>query len=84
MSTSIRIVLLGAVLIGGCTNAEKATQVLQAQGYREVTITGYKWLGCAKDDAYHTGFRAKAPSGQRVDGTVCAGLWVKGSTIRLD
>ena len=65
------------------TNADRATEVLTAQGYSEIEITGYGWLDCSDDDAYATAFTATAPSGSKVDGTVCSG-WFKGNTVRLD
>lgn len=79
-----KILLLITVLtLTGCTNADKATSVLQKQGYSEVEITGYSFFSCSEDDFYATGFEAKSLTGEYISGTVCSGLF-KGNTIRLD
>jgi len=66
-----------------CTSPERATQTLLAQGYTQVETTGYAYFDCGRDDIFATGFEATAPSGQRVEGAVCSGLF-KGNTVRLD
>lgn len=66
-----------------CTTPDRATDVLVAQGYTEVQITGYAYFDCGKGDLFATAFEAKAPSGQRIEGAVCSGL-LKGNTVRLD
>lgn len=71
------------ILIASCTNPEKAVEVLQKQGYTNIEITGYEFGACSKDDLFHTGFVALAPSGYVVSGVVCSGL-MKGSTIRFE
>jgi hypothetical protein len=68
----------------GCTNDSKATSVLAAQGYTNIQTTGYNFMACSKGDFYNTGFSAKSPTGQQINGTVCSGLLFKGSTIRFD
>lgn len=63
---------------------EGAVQALEAQGYTEVVITGWRqmnWI-CTKDDWYRTGFAAAAPTGQTVTGVVCGGRY--GNTIHVD
>lgn len=82
--SSLGALLLTLAALAGCTEPERATQVLAAQGYSEIQITGYDAFACSKDDTYHTGFTAKSPVGVRVKGVVCAGLMFKGSTIRFD
>lgn len=75
------LLLLG---LTGCTNnGAKAT--LEKQGYRDVTLTGYRFFTCSDDDEFHTGFKALSPdgSGRVVTGTVCEGF-IKGKTVRLD
>ena len=80
-----RIVLLIAfALLAGCTQPEKAKRLLEDQGYSEVRITGYNWWACSDDDTFHTGFVGKTPAGRQAKGTVCAGLFFKGATIRFD
>jgi hypothetical protein len=64
-------------------DARGATRLLTAQGFAQIEPTGYRWLACSKDDVYATGFRATSPSGVRVSGAVCRGVF-KGATIRFD
>lgn len=88
MLSSIRYGLLLVVFcfLAGCTDAPRARRVLEDQGYSNVTITGYRWWGCADDDSCATGFEAIAPGGKKVKGVVCSGfgLFSKGATVRLD
>lgn len=76
-------VLLACMFSGACTSESDAARALRGAGYTDVVYTGYKAFACSEDDMYHTGFRAKGPTGQTVSGTVCS-AWLKGSTIRLD
>ena len=76
--------LVLAVSLAGCTDADNAVRVLDANGYEQIQITGYNWFGCSKDDFQHTGFTAVGPTGKKVEGTVCSGLLFKNSTIRFE
>jgi hypothetical protein len=76
--------LILVVLLAGCTRADHAKETLEAQGYTDVQITGYRFFKCSEDDVTHTGFNAKSPAGHKVSGTVCGGWLLKGSTIRFD
>lgn len=67
-----------------CTQPERASDLLARQGYTDIEITGYRWLSCSDDDLFHTGFSAKSPTGQAIEGTVCAGWLFKGATLRFD
>ena len=64
-------------------DAEGATRVLKANGFTDIKITGYKWFNGTKD-YYNTGFEATGVNGARVSGNVSRGIFLKGSTIRLD
>jgi hypothetical protein len=67
----------------GCFTNDSATRLtLQKSGYSEIEITGYSMFECGDGDMFHTGFRAKNPIGNKVEGTVCCGLFTKGCTIR--
>jgi hypothetical protein len=68
----------------GMTDKEGAERVLEESGYSGVTITGYRWFTCDRNDYFHTGFVATGPSGKVVTGTVCKGMFFKSSTVRLD
>jgi hypothetical protein len=80
-----RFLLLAIALLTltACTADDTATRALQGAGYTDIHITGYRVFGCAKGDDFHTGFDAKGPTGQRVSGVVCSGLF-KGATVRTD
>lgn len=87
-STLLRFAAFASlVVLAGCTDADGARRAVEAQGLKDVKITGYRFWGCSSgkdsDDTYHTGFEAKGPSGQQVTGVVCSGI-LKGSTVRYD
>lgn len=72
------------VMLAGCHDNTQAKRVLEQQGYTSVEPTGWEPWGCARDDEVVTGFRATSPSGARVSGVVCCGLFFKGCTIRVE
>ena len=74
--------LVIAAMFTACTSATDANKALEAEGYTDITFTGYDWFTCSKDDTYHTGFTAKNREGKTVTGTVCSGMLFKGATIR--
>lgn len=76
--------LLASLALCACTQPNNAQQLLEAQGYTDVQITGYRWFACSDDDTYRTGFTATSPAGKSIKGTVCAGLFFKGATIRFE
>lgn len=82
INSSIAALVLAVSLVG-CTDADNATKVLSSSGFTNIEITGYNWFGCSENDFQHTGFRAIGPTGQKVEGTVCSGLFFKDSTIRF-
>ncbi len=67
-----------------CTQPERATRLLEQQGYTEIRITGWRPFMAGKDDEFSTGFEATAPNGERVTGAVTGGLLFKGATVRFD
>ena len=71
-----------AIIATGCTDENATRSTLQKSGYTDIEITGYSWFECGKDDTFHTGFKAKNPHGDVVEGTVCCGMVFKGCTIR--
>lgn len=76
--------VIALLLLSGCTQPDRSKALLEAQGYQDVQITGYNFWSCSEDDTYHTGFTATSPAGQQIKGTVCAGMFFKGATIRFD
>lgn len=79
-----RLALVAALLlVPACTDEDATRSTLGKAGYTHVQTTGYSWGECGKDDNTATGFVATNPLGQRVEGTVCCGFWLKGCTIRF-
>lgn len=73
------------LLLTGCTvNENKARAIVQSQGYTNVTLGGPSIFGCSEDDNLTRTFKATSATGQRVEGSVCAGLFFKGATVRID
>lgn len=76
------ISIIAIVMISGCTDPQGAKEVLEAQGFTDIKTTGYKMFMCSEKEVYSTGFVAKNINGKTVEGSVCAGMFFKGSTIR--
>lgn len=77
------IIIATMALTLACTDDDGTTRVLSDMGYRDIQTQGYAAFRCGQDDTFATGFRATAPSGRTITGTVCKGL-LKGSTVRID
>lgn len=73
------LTILCAFSLFGCTDAPNAKRHLEADGVKEIKITGHS-LGCGEDDFYATGFTG-VKNEKKVSGVVCAGTF-KGATIR--
>lgn len=80
----MKIALLFVLCLAGCTDSGIATRALEGAGYSNISMTGYDWFACGRDDFYHTGFAAKGPTGKEVRGVVCSGLIFKAATIRSE
>lgn len=79
-----KIMMLAAVFIlAGCTSPQDAERALRAQGFTDITYTGYDYFACGKDDFYHTGFTAINAQGMYVEGTACSGFLFKNTTLRF-
>jgi len=76
------IIAAAATVLSGCTAPNQTREVLLDAGYTNVEIGGYDWFGCSEDDTLRTKFKATGPTGRKVEGVVCAGLFFKGATIR--
>jgi len=84
MKTALLIIgLVGCVSLAACDRPEDSQRALEDAGYKNIHITGYRILGCDKNDTFHTGFEAEGQTGRHVSGVVCSGVF-KGSTIRTD
>lgn len=69
--------------LASCTDDAATVRTLRSAGFTDITTTGYSAWACGEDDSFATGFRAKNPQGQLVEGTVCCGFMVKGCTVRF-
>ncbi|QFR55967.1 hypothetical protein CPT_Muldoon_010 [Serratia phage Muldoon] len=76
------LIALGMLALVGCTDATEAKRILKNEGYTDVQMTGYDFFACSEDDMFHTGFVGTNAAGNRVEGTICSGLFFKNSTIR--
>lgn len=47
-------IVLTAVFMFGCTDPSGAKEVLKAQGFSDINITGYKMFMCSENDVYST------------------------------
>ena len=77
-----KLIIVFCVLFGSCTNEHATVSTLKKAGFTKVETTGWSAFACSDDDTYSTGFIAVNPSGVKVDGTVCCGLF-KNCTIRF-
>jgi len=48
-----------------------------------ISIGGYAFWGCGKEDEFKSKFNAISPKGEAVSGVVCGGFF-KGYTVRFD
>jgi hypothetical protein len=78
----LRLILLSAALVLGCTNDKATVRTLKSSGFTKIQTTGFA-LGCSDSDYYATGFTATNPAGEVVSGVVCCGAWTKGCTVRF-
>jgi hypothetical protein len=76
-------IVLAMIALAGCTDETAARKALEGSGFKDIKLTGYSYFGCDKNDTFHTGFEARGPSGQFVEGVVCSG-WMKGATVRFN
>ena len=76
-------ILIAAVALSACSQSDRATSALKDAGYTNIQTTGYAWFACSEKDTFATGFEAVGPTGRKVSGAVCSGVF-KGQTIRLD
>ena len=71
-----------ALALSAGTAPNQSREVLLDAGYSNIEVGGYDWFGCSEDDALRTKFKATGPTGRKVEGVVCAGMFFKGATIR--
>lgn len=67
---TIIAIMLAAVALSSCSNAQRTTEFLESQGYTNIRTAGFDLFAHGKEDWTTTGFEAVAPSGKRVKGAV--------------
>ena len=65
-----------------CTDDAATIRTLESSGFTDIKTTGYSMFACGEDDSFATGFIATNPAGQKVQGTVCCGMF-KNCTVRF-
>lgn len=83
MKKVLILLILSTVVLVACTRPDTTRQILEREGYKQITITGYRPFSCSDGDQFKTGFKALNKEGYMVAGTVCSGF-LKGHTIRFD
>jgi hypothetical protein len=81
--TAIIIALVVSAIIMASDSEDGAKRALEAHGFVEIQLTGYRWIGCNRDENYRMGFQAKDAKGKPVTGVVCRGL-LTGGSVRID
>ena len=77
------LLIMTCLILISCTNEKDANKALESFGFTDIEMTGFKWFACSDSDFYHTGFTALNPQKNKVNGTVCSGLFFKNSTVRF-
>ena len=86
MLQRLLMIILVSSLLTSCTQPDRATRILQEQGFTEIQTHPYGVMtlfACSEDDTFRTPFTAKGANGNIVNGTVCSGLF-KGATVRFN
>jgi hypothetical protein len=85
-TATVAIIAATALTLGGCgmdmLQSDRATEILQLEGYTNIEITGYNPVVCSDDDLYKTTFTATNAAGNAINGVVCMGV-MKGATVRI-
>lgn len=81
-SIALVLITFTALSFVACTDESATKETLRKSGYTEIQTTGYKAFSCSDSDSFSTGFRAKNPKGEVVEGVVCCGL-MKSCTVRF-
>ena len=72
-----------AIALSGCEATDNhAVEILEKQGFTNVSLDGYPLVGCSEDDFYNRNFTATSINGQQSKGVICKGM-LKGYTVRL-
>ena len=82
-------IVLFAILLSGCMGIDEsnssAVQAVEDSGYTNVKITDPAIiLGCDENDVYRKRWAGTNIAGKQVHGQVCAGMFFKGWTVRME
>ncbi len=83
MIKKISMLILVLLAMSACTDEGNSKSALHKAGYSNIVITGWEPFTCGEDDTFSTGFKAKNPAGNTVEGVVCCGLLMKSCTVRF-
>lgn len=87
MKPALKTVLV-CLLLSACMGPEEASesakQAVEAAGFSEVRMVEPIILGCDQNDAYRWRWEGVNVAGRKVRGQVCAGMWFKAWTVRLE
>lgn len=87
MRKTIIAATAAALLLAGCMSSadqdREAKAAVEALGFTDVRMTGFRFTGCGDKDDRKRGFEATGVNGRRLKGVVC-GAWTKGWTVRVE
>ncbi len=79
----LQIIILAMLLQRCMVTNEEALDTLNKAGFKQPVVTGSNWMTCGEGDKeLGADFEAINTSGQKVNGTVCCGIF-KGCTVRF-
>jgi len=79
-----RILLTLPLFALACGSApDRSVETLKKAGFSEIKTLGWAPFNCSDSDSFSTGFKAKNPKGEVVEGVVCCGLIAKACTVRF-
>lgn len=74
-----------ALTVSACSvNPQDAYRTLEAQGFTQIELLGYPFMGwgCADGDTFKTEFKAVGVNGKPIKGVLCSSAF-KGVTVRI-
>lgn len=81
-------IIIVMIAVGTCTvmntgdASPDAIRALENQGLTNATIGEWAPMACGEGDTVSREFTATNPTGKRVQGVVCCGLFLKSCTVR--
>jgi hypothetical protein len=75
------ILFLIILAASSCASPQRSKAVLRGMGFEDIEITGWSPFSCGEGDTFSTGFKAKHPFGNPVEGVVCCRMF-RNCTVR--